>query len=71
MDFADFRALLARPDMDAVVISTPDHLHVTMGLMALEAGMLVFCEKPTDLTRLIADTKADQLDGLDLGTDFP
>ncbi|MBL9115325.1 MAG: Gfo/Idh/MocA family oxidoreductase [Verrucomicrobiaceae bacterium] len=44
---ADFRALLSRPDIDAVVISTPDHWHVTMALLALQAGKHVFCEKPT------------------------
>jgi len=44
---ADFRDLLARPDIDAVVISTPDHWHVSMALMALDAGKKVFCEKPT------------------------
>ncbi len=44
---ADFRALLARPDIDVAVISTPDHWHVTMAQMALAAGKKVFCEKPT------------------------
>tara|TARA_B110000305_G_scaffold64109_1_gene71371 strand:- start:5962 stop:7227 length:1266 start_codon:yes stop_codon:yes gene_type:complete len=44
---ADFRDLLARPDIDAVVISTPDHWHVPMTEMALDAGKIVFCEKPT------------------------
>ena len=43
----DFRALLARPDIDVAVISTPDHWHVTMAQLALAAGKKVFCEKPT------------------------
>ncbi|MEM1108108.1 MAG: Gfo/Idh/MocA family oxidoreductase [Planctomycetota bacterium] len=43
----DFREVLADPAIDAVVISTPDHWHVPMSLMAMRAGKHVFCEKPT------------------------
>jgi predicted dehydrogenase len=46
-EIADFRDLIARKDIDAVVISTPDHWHVPIALMALAAGKDVFCEKPT------------------------
>lgn len=46
-DIADFRELLARQDIDAAVISTPDHWHIRMATMAIEAGKHVFCEKPT------------------------
>ena len=43
----DFRDLIARKDIDAVIISTPDHWHVPISLAALAAGKDVFCEKPT------------------------
>ncbi|MDF7823883.1 Gfo/Idh/MocA family oxidoreductase [Pontiellaceae bacterium B12227] len=43
----DFRDVLARKDIDAVCISTPDHWHVPMSIMALEAGKHTISEKPT------------------------
>jgi predicted dehydrogenase len=49
----DFRDLLARKDIDAVMISTPDHWHVPMALAAFEAGKDVSLEKP--ITRTIAE----------------
>jgi len=49
--FRDFRDLLARKDIDAVMISTPDHWHVPMAIAAIKAGKDVSCEKP--LTRSI------------------
>src|SRR6185503_11297929 len=43
----DFREVLARPDIDAVMISTPDHWHTLISLLAIQAGKDVQCEKPT------------------------
>lgn len=44
---ADWREIIARKDIDAVMISTPDHWHVPMAAAASKAGKDVCCEKPT------------------------
>ena len=51
--YRDFREVLARRDIDAVMISTPDHWHIPMALMALEAGKDVSLEKP--ISRFIGE----------------
>jgi predicted dehydrogenase len=47
--YADFRALLDDREVDAVVVSTPDHWHALMTLMACAAGKDVYVEKPLNL----------------------
>ncbi len=45
-EFHDFRKLLERKDLDAVMIATPDHWHALPAVMACQAGKDVFVEKP-------------------------
>ena len=45
MSYRDYRKLLERKDIDAVIIATPLHLHAPMTIDALQAGKHVFCEK--------------------------
>jgi predicted dehydrogenase len=54
--YRDFRDLVAREDIDAVSICTPDHWHVPLALAAAKSGKDVFVEKPLSLT--IAEGRA-------------
>lgn len=45
-EFKDFRKLLERKDIDAVIIATPDHWHALPFIYACEAGKDILCEKP-------------------------
>ena len=48
--YRDYRELLANKDVDAVVISTPDHQHAVLAVNAVRAGKDVYLQKPASLT---------------------
>ena len=54
--YNDFRRLLDQADLDAVVVSTPDHTHAVAVAAALRSGRHVYCEKP--LTRTVSECRA-------------
>jgi predicted dehydrogenase len=44
--YADFRRVMDHTELDAVVVSTPDHMHAIPAVRAMRAGLDVYCEKP-------------------------
>ena len=58
----NYEEILSRPDVDAVIIGTPDHWHQKISLAAMKAGKSVYCEKPVihKISEGEALIKADQ-----------
>lgn len=54
--FADFREMLELKGLDAVLVSTPDHVHAVAAMGAMQKGLHVYCEKP--LAHKVSEVRA-------------
>jgi predicted dehydrogenase len=70
--YADYKEMLLNPEIDAVIISTPDHWHAQPAIEAALAGKDIYLQKPTSLTiaegRLLSDIARKKGTILQLGT---
>jgi predicted dehydrogenase len=70
--YGDFRQVLERKDIDAVMIATPDHWHSFITVAAANAGKDIYCEKPLAASiregRIVCDTVAKNKRILQCGT---
>lgn len=72
--YADFREILARPDVDAVIIGAHDNWHTPMSIAAARAGKDVYCQKPLaldfSLTRILRQVINDTKRIFQFGTQY-
>jgi predicted dehydrogenase len=70
----DYREVLARQDIDAVIIATPDHWHSKISIDAMKAGKDVYCEKPVvqllDEGRAVIDAQRETKRIFQVGSQF-
>ena len=65
--YADYREMVEKENLDAVVIATPHFLHAPMGLFCLEAGLHTFVEKPVAMTVSEADQMVETAEAKNRG----